>query len=88
MKKYNNERAPDEHKLVTDGKELYLLSPRFILPKGVKEVLTHEGKNVYDKRGRLRHLFVNLQKIQPRNNMTFLTRSIKAALASWQLRAL
>ena len=79
-----NLRNEKEYRLVTDGKQLYRLHPSYKIPKGVHKVQTHFGKNVYNRQGWLIPEFINIQKIQPRNNINKLTLHIRAALQSWQ----
>ena len=78
--KNENVRAPQEYRLVTDGKELYRLAPSFDIPEGVKEVFTHEGKKVYQSNGKLMPKFMAVQRIQPRLNLSKVTIAVRQAL--------
>lgn len=80
LSKAINLRASHEDRLVADGDKLFRLPARFKIPKGLTEVFTIQGKNVYQSNGILKQQFKNLQRIQPRNNPTLLARSIWAAL--------
>lgn len=79
-----NLRAPNEYRIVADGETLYRLAPNFPIPKGLTEVLKYQGRNIYQSSGKLKRQFMALQRIQPRNNMTRLVRSIKVAIHNWE----
>lgn len=76
-----NDRADGEYRLVTDGKTYYRLHPNFKIPKGVFEVKSYYGKSVYARNGKLKAMFAACQRIQPRNNVNYLTRSIRAGIS-------
>ena len=80
MSMNENKRAKEEYKLVTDGKQLYILHPNFDLPDGIKEVFTHYGKKVYSSKGKLMPQFNNLQRIQPRANLKRAAICVRQAL--------
>lgn len=75
-----NKRHPKEYKLVTDGKKMYRLAPKFNIPDGVKEVFEFEGKKVYTSKGKLMPKFQSLQRIQPRINLSRITVAVRQAL--------
>ena len=80
MSMNENKRAKDEYKLVTDGNLLYRLHPNFKLPDGVKEVFLHHGDKVYNSKGKLMPMFKNVQRIQPRVNLSKVTIAVRQAL--------
>lgn len=75
-----NIRAPHEYRLVTDGKNVYRLAPNHKIPKDVTEVFTVHGTKVYLSNGRMNPKFIGIQRIQPRNNIKLLTRTISHAI--------
>ena len=82
MKKTNNNnvRHQNEYFLVTDGKKIYRMAPNLSVPKGCHIVMEYYGDKVYTSKGWLKPKYRSLQRIQPRNNKTLLSRSVDAAI--------
>ena len=77
-----NKRAEGEYRLVTDGKQLYRLHPRHRIPKDVSEIFTVNGEKVYLSDGKMNPKFTGFDRIEPRNNIKYLTRCISHAIHS------
>lgn len=78
----NNERAPNELKLVTDGKTLYKIHPKHKMPGGLTELLQFRGRKIYDSKGKMLIQFKNVREIEPSINPTYLSRSIRHGIAN------
>jgi len=66
--------SSDGHKL---SKSLFELAEKL---KELKEILKHNGSDVYTSKGHLKPMFRQLQRIRPVNNLKILARSIKAGI--------
>ena len=77
-----HKRHKDEDRLVTDGKQIYRLAPRYKVPKGLIVFDRHEGKSVYKSNGKLKSPYNRAQGIQPRNNVKLIVRAIHYVIES------
>ena len=77
-----NERNTKEYRLVTDGEQLYRIHPEYKLPKGIHEVKTHFGKNVYKRNGMLKGMFSNITRIKPQQTLKKLFVAVHNAIYS------